>query len=159
MRKLYVLLSLVIVTGMTGLCPAQDLVVHEGTYVQGVPAQVVQAPCGPACSAPASRCGSHQYYAAWQRPTLMAHVGSFNCGCCGSYKFPVPPQYTYHWPGMYSQPCVTAYASPWRFPSLMMYQSQLGRARDVSARMVRLNPPPPLEAPDNSQPTDHTVKR
>ena len=24
---------------------------------------------------------------------------SFNCGCNGSYKFPVPPLYTYHWPG------------------------------------------------------------
>lgn len=45
-----------------------------------------------------------------------AAYGSFNCGCRGSYKFPVPPQYTYHWPGMYSQQTMTEYASPFRFP-------------------------------------------
>ena len=24
----------------------------------------------------------------------------FNCNCNGSYNYPVPPLYTYHWPGM-----------------------------------------------------------
>ncbi|HPP53915.1 MAG TPA: hypothetical protein PK777_13260 [Thermoguttaceae bacterium] len=47
-----------------------------------------------------------------------ACYGQFNCGCSGSYKFPVPPQYTYHWPGMYSQPTMTQYTSPYRFPPL-----------------------------------------
>jgi len=47
-----------------------------------------------------------------------AEVGNFNCSCRGSYKFPVPPQYTYHWPGMYSQQAMTQYNSPYRFPSL-----------------------------------------
>jgi len=42
----------------------------------------------------------------------------FNCCCRGSYKFPVPPQYTYHWPGIYSQQTMTEYVSPWRFPPL-----------------------------------------
>lgn len=46
---------------------------------------------------------------------------SYNCGCSGSYKFPVPPQYTYHWPGMYSQSLMTDYHSPWRFPPLRPY--------------------------------------
>ncbi len=47
-----------------------------------------------------------------------ASYGAFNCSCRGSYKFPVPPQYTYHWPGMYSQQTITEYASPYRFPPL-----------------------------------------
>ena len=40
------------------------------------------------------------------------------CTCHGSYKFPVPPQYTYHWPGMYAQKTMTEYNSPYRFPAL-----------------------------------------
>jgi len=47
-----------------------------------------------------------------------ADAGNFNCSCRGSYKFPVPPQYTYHWPGMYSQQAMTQYNSPYRFPPL-----------------------------------------
>ena len=39
-------------------------------------------------------------------------------GCNGSYKFPVPPLYTYHWIGMYSQGLMTDYHSPWRFPPI-----------------------------------------
>jgi hypothetical protein len=45
----------------------------------------------------------------------------FNCGCRGSYNYPVPPQYTYHWPGMYKQNLMTDYTSPWRFPPLKAY--------------------------------------
>jgi hypothetical protein len=47
----------------------------------------------------------HQVYEGQQ-----AH---FNCGCNGSYKFPVPPLYTYHWPGMYQATLMTDYHSPW----------------------------------------------
>ena len=46
---------------------------------------------------------------------------AFNCGCNGSYKFPVPPLYTYHWPGMYSHQLMTDYHSPWRFPPIRPY--------------------------------------
>jgi hypothetical protein len=46
---------------------------------------------------------------------------SFNCGCNGSYKYPVPPLYTYHWPGMWQQNVMTDYHSPWRFPPLKPY--------------------------------------
>lgn len=50
---------------------------------------------------------------------------SFNCGCTGSYKFPVPPQYTYFWPGsVYSQELMTNYHSPWRFPPLKPYTEE-----------------------------------
>ena len=41
-----------------------------------------------------------------------------SCGCHGSYKYPVPSQYTYFWPGIYSQPTMTQYVSPWRYPDL-----------------------------------------
>lgn len=49
----------------------------------------------------------------------------FNCGCRGSYNYPVPPQYTYHWPGMYKQSRMTDYVSPWRFPPLRPYVDEL----------------------------------
>jgi hypothetical protein len=48
----------------------------------------------------------------------------FNCGCNGSYKFPVPSLYTYHWPGMYSAERMTDYHSPWRFPPLRPYTDE-----------------------------------
>jgi hypothetical protein len=61
----------------------------------------------------------------------------FNCGCNGSYKFPVPPLYTYHWPGMYQQHLMTDYHSPWRFPPLKPYVDevptvQMGRTGKLS---------------------------
>ena len=49
-----------------------------------------------------------------------ALIAGFNCGCRGSYKFPVPPRFTYHWPGMYAQQTMTGYWSPYRYPSLKM---------------------------------------
>lgn len=49
----------------------------------------------------------------------------FNCGCNGSYNYPVPPLYTYHWPGMYKQAVMTDYRSPWRFPPLQPYVDEL----------------------------------
>ena len=67
--------------------------------------------CGSACGE--CGCGICCKYRAH-----IASFGYFNCSCRGSYKFPVPPQYTYHWPGMYSQRSVTEYTSPYRFPPL-----------------------------------------
>jgi hypothetical protein len=49
----------------------------------------------------------------------------FSCGCNGSYKFPVPPLYTYHWPGLYSAQLMTDYHSPWRFPPLKPYVDEV----------------------------------
>jgi len=48
-----------------------------------------------------------------------------NCACNGSYKFPVPPLYTYHWPGLYSQQLMTDYHSPWRFPAIKPYTDEV----------------------------------
>lgn len=60
---------------------------------------------------------------------------NYNCGCQGSYKFPVPPLYTYHWPGMYSQRLMTDYHSPWRFPPIkpFMDETKVHDARPMPA--------------------------
>jgi len=55
-----------------------------------------------------------------RRVNRRAEVGNFNCSCRGSYKYPVFPQYTYFWPGMYSQQTMTEYNSPYRFPPLKL---------------------------------------
>jgi hypothetical protein len=57
----------------------------------------------------------------------------FNCNCNGSYKFPVPPLYTYHWPGLYSMQRMTDYHSPWRFPAIKPYEDETP-VRDLSRR-------------------------
>ena len=66
-----------------------------------------------------------------------ARAGNFSCGCNGSYKYPVPPLSTYHWPGMYSRQLMTDYQSPWRFPPLKPYTEEPpfnGDARVDSSR-------------------------
>lgn len=42
----------------------------------------------------------------------MAATACYNCKVNGSYKYPVPRQYTYFWPGIYSQKRMTDYVSP-----------------------------------------------
>jgi len=59
----------------------------------------------------------------------IREAADFNCQCRGSYKYPVPPQYTYFWPGMYSQRTMTEYISPWRFPSLKRLAAPAGSDR------------------------------
>jgi len=76
----------------------------------------------------------HHQHKLHQYKHLEGRDPSYNCGCSGSYKFPVPPQYTYHWPGMYSQRLMTDYHSPWRFPPLRPYVDE-----------------PKAEAPANSE--------
>lgn len=51
---------------------------------------------------------------------------NFNCNCQGSYNYPVPPQFTYHWPGStYKQVLMTDYHSPWRFPPIKPYTDEV----------------------------------
>lgn len=58
---------------------------------------------------------------------------NFNCGCNGSYKFPVPPLYTYFWPGMYSQELMTDYHYPKRFPPLKPYTDEPDPVRTTAS--------------------------
>jgi hypothetical protein len=62
----------------------------------------------------------------------------FNCGCNGSYKFPVPPLYTYHWPGMYSAQLMTDYHSPWRFPPLKPYVDEVPEVMGSTSSLRRV---------------------
>ncbi len=104
---------------------------------------------GPACAAPACAAPAPTCAAAEPTCAAVAATGAdgccddgcgngrgrgpkyegldpyFNCGCNGSYKFPVPPLYTYHWPGMYQQHLMTDYHSPWRFPPLKPYVDEV----------------------------------
>jgi hypothetical protein len=66
---------------------------------------------------------------------------SFNCGCHGSYNHPVPPQFTYHWPGtVYKQVLMTDYHSPWRFPPLKPYTDEVLTPQGASADEPALRP-------------------
>jgi hypothetical protein len=61
----------------------------------------------------------------------------YNCGCNGSYNYPVPPLYTYHWPGMYKQQLMTEYDSPWRFPPLKPYEDEQVEGEVDGSEMAR----------------------
>lgn len=115
----------------------------------------VSLPVGESCAdccetdveaCPGAACGDCGHC---QRRRVIDETGWFNCGCSGSYKFPVPPQYTYHWPGMYSQQLMTEYVSPWRFPPLKPYTDEvsspatihdLGSIRPTAARVSLQQP-------------------
>jgi hypothetical protein len=106
-----------------------------------VSAHLAQA-AGPACAAPACAAAAPSCTAVagaagvtgmgdacdpcnGRRQRYEGLDAAFNCGCNGSYKFPVPPLYTYHWPGMYSAQLMTEYHSPWRFPPLKPYADEV----------------------------------
>ena len=62
----------------------------------------------------------------------------FNCECNGSYNFPVPPLYTYMWPGMYKHQLMSDYDNPWRFPPIKAYTDE---SADVLPEEFRKNYP------------------
>ena len=78
-------------------------------------------PCGHGHGRHCGHCGHICRRHLWYQQNSV-----FSCGCRGSYKHPVPPLYTYHWPGMYSAERMTDYVSPWRFPPLKPYTDELG---------------------------------
>ncbi|QDU28105.1 hypothetical protein ETAA8_31980 [Anatilimnocola aggregata] len=57
----------------------------------------------------------------------------FNCGCNGSYNYPVPPLYTYHWPGMYKAVRMTDYHSAWRFPAIKPFTEEVVPAETMTS--------------------------
>lgn len=142
MRKLCVLLTCVSVGLVTGICPAADPVSADVTYPDsgyGI-AQVQDDPCASECTAcTGSECGCGRCGLRGCRAghvNRKAQIGYFNCNCRGSYKFPVPPQYTYFWPGMYSQQTMTEYASPWRFPPLKPLPDDLAAKQSDVPRLI-----------------------
>ncbi|MDO4550056.1 MAG: hypothetical protein Q4C96_02250 [Planctomycetia bacterium] len=55
-----------------------------------------------------------------------ANMANFNCRVNGSYKYPVPKQYTYFWPGIFSQKRMTDYVSPYQGYELESPQKVFG---------------------------------
>ena len=62
----------------------------------------------------------------WHTPSDNGAGTWFNCRCNGSYKFPVPPLSTYHWPVNCSNQSMTDYNSPWRFPDIRPFAENQG---------------------------------
>ena len=83
-------------------------------------------------------CGRHGHH---KRRNAEGLSPSANCGCNGSYKFPVPPLYTYHWPGMFSAQRMTDYHSPWRFPPIKAYQDEPPYQRTGHASLRHIQRP------------------
>ena len=146
MRRAYVLIAMLTVVGLgAGLAMAGDNIMgtNRGTVVVGQPvsqemgsAQV--SDCGCDAAAVDGECGCPQCVRRRHQEYLLS-IGYFNCKCRGSYKFPVPPQYTYHWPGMYSQPNMSMYNSPWRFPALEIPADEAQRLEDLSDQQSPLH--------------------
>ncbi len=84
-----------------------------------------------------------------------AVIAGANCGCRGSYKFPVPPRFTYYWPGMYAQQSMTGYWSPYRYPALKlppwMHRPEKAGGDDWRP-MPQPASPQPLESPSDNNP-------
>lgn len=146
MYRRVILLATVVICGWAGLGWAA----HGGPSPDTVdPAYEAPHPagdcCGCGCHDCVSGCGSRNGCAsAGCRHRLAqkwADVGYFNCQCRGSYKFPVPPQYTYHWPGMYSQQTMTEYSSPYRFPALRSPEKVFDRQADEPDTNETAGPP------------------
>jgi hypothetical protein len=114
MRKFWISAAIAVACGFSG----RALQGAEPTCGCEAPACAAVAASGDACCDPCN--GRRQ-----RGPRYEGLDPFFNCGCNGSYKFPVPPLYTYHWPGMYSAQLMTDYHSPWRFPPLKPYSDEV----------------------------------
>ncbi|MHC4177480.1 MAG: hypothetical protein ACYSWU_08235 [Planctomycetota bacterium] len=156
MRRLCVLTASLLVAGLPKTCPAAEITYLERPHADGWSAEQVgccaaqqRDPWGMCCAW--NRCGrgcalGSRCWMGLCHGRRVAEAGHFNCGCRGSYKFPVPPQYTYHWPGLYAQQSMTEYTSPWRFPPLEPYRGQSVGRGSVARTLRRLPPPPELPA-------------
>ncbi len=151
MRKVYAIIAISTVAAV--ICTtvaAADLRGGPSGCAQGIqqPGAVVDGcgcsgavECGSSCSScdstyGAGGCGTCRCGICCRHRARIASYGYFNCSCRGSYKFPVPPQSTYHWPGMYSQKYITEYTSPYRFPPLELPKPTPPKDSRTTARPV-----------------------
>jgi hypothetical protein len=122
MRKFWISAALVATSALTiGNC------VNAGDFIsqKGPPAGYETGdPCDE-CDDGCRHCHLFGHHHGHRRGQYDGCGPGFNCGCNGSYKFPVPPLYTYHWPGMWSAQLMTDYHSPWRFPPLKPYADEV----------------------------------
>lgn len=119
-----------------------DAGVYHGDYYEGVGCGDSCGGCGDACGCDpcGDACGHHGcglfgHGCKGCKKTRRRFENLWeNCNCNGSYKFPVPPLYTYHWPGLYSWQLMTDYQSPYRFPAIRPYtEENLPEVEDVIA--------------------------
>lgn len=108
------------------LAAASPLVAGNGCAVKAPTCQAAAPACG--CNEIDPGCGHGRLCGAKGCGECGCPIDGLdrfaNCGCNGSYNYPVPPLYTYHWPGMYKQVRMTDYHSPWRFPPLKRYEDE-----------------------------------
>ncbi len=155
------LLSLIVVSLAAAATSAQEEPVY---YESGSQASSGKAGCDASddCDASCDTCCQKCKHRAKKQSWRWA-----SCNCNGSYKFPVPPLYTYHWPGLYSHRLMTDYHSPWRFPAIRPYpgDEQPGdelSERRKSVRQVSQSAPRPIR--DNvwqrgSEPVSAKIER
>lgn len=121
MRTSLLLAALVATLGLAAQAKADEAYGSISDYTTGSCDS-----CGNGCGLHRRGCGGHGCGHFGHRKNYEGLDRHFNCGCVGSYKFPVPPQYTYFWPGsVYSQELMTNYHSPWRFPPLKPYTEEV----------------------------------
>jgi hypothetical protein len=121
---------------------------QKASSIQRAKSPVQRAKGGESCGEEGcDECGQGRRGCCFRRAANRA--ANFNCGCNGSYKFPVPPLSTYHWPGMYSHQLMTDYHSPWRFPPLRPYTDEpsyngnTGRRASHAVRSISHEQPEP----------------
>lgn len=116
MRRLFTFAAMIASLGLSSLASANGPEQQYGGQQYGGQGYGAYDPCACECDP----CAGNNY----GRNRNRDPEAGFNCGCNGSYKYPVPPLYTYHWPGMYSAQLMTDYHSPWRFPPLKPYTNE-----------------------------------
>ena len=105
--RVFIAFLCVAVFAVVGESLAQDIGSMSGQMAGDVsPEEGGMGPCVATCGG--CRCGS--LFGRYCHCCGCCENG--NCACQGSYKYPVPPQYTYFWAGIYGQHPMTAYVSP-----------------------------------------------
>ena len=132
MQKVFALLATLTILATTPAVAGDYVVLVSGGSCSGDVVAAEEPACDDACSEGCDdkcRRGRARRQSKW----------GYNCTCNGSYKFPVPPLSTYHWPGMYSHRLMTDYHSPWRFPALKPYTDE-EPDRDLQSRLPTIRP-------------------
>lgn len=89
------------------------------SVVAAVPAAMPAPVAVPTASVPCNECAQGAAmvgYAQGPRrgPLVESYSKYYNCKYHGSYNHPVPPQFTYFWPGLYKQKSIADYQSVYR---------------------------------------------
>lgn len=106
------------VNAATPTTPSSVMVPETGTTTIVEVTPVTQGPVQPVSAAvPCDCCECASCVKVKRHTSLRGNLSAttcFNCRTNGSYKFPVPRQYTYFWPGIYSQQTMTEYVAPYQ---------------------------------------------